>query len=378
MATQQNSFDFNNRLRSFDNELAVLIANSPALLSLAVRRLASGLVTLNSRTPVTQNKHEWTELTMTPELGYVSGTHTNSVTTLALVDATGFVADMILAFEGTDEVMKVTAVSGNNLTVVRGYGGSTAAALADNILIRVVSRPRPEGSNPDPNANTPPAVNYNYTEIFDDTFMVSNTLVNTGLGGMSDVVDTNLQQSMLKVIRRMNNATIYGRRVQRSATEKGTMGGILQLVTNRINAAGVALESATMNDAVEAIFKSGGTPNAIVCNTNQARRITAFQEAKMFVLRADNTIGSSVSQFQSDLPMGAISTIVVEPSFPRTKIAFLDTEKMYLEPMSGRSLGEWDATLPGADNISRRILGEYTLELLNGGAAHAIIDNLEE
>lgn len=378
MATQQNSFDFNNRLRSFDNELAVLIANSPALLSLAVRRLASGLVTLNSRTPVTQNKHEWTELAMTPELGYVSGTHTNSVTTLALVDATGFVADMILAFEGTDEVMKVTAVSGNNLTVVRGYGGSTAAALADNILIRVVSRPRPEGSNPDPNANTPPAVNYNCTEIFDDTFMVSNTLVNTGLGGMSDVVDTNLQQSMLKVVRRINNATIYGRRVQRSATEKGTMGGILQLVTNRINAAGVALESATMNDAVEAIFKSGGTPNAIVCNTNQARRITAFQEAKMFVLRADNTIGSSVSQFQSDLPMGAISTIVIEPSFPRTKIAFLDTEKMYLEPMSGRSLGEWDATLPGADNISRRILGEYTLELLNGGAAHAIIDNLEE
>ncbi|TAN71609.1 MAG: hypothetical protein EPN17_00965 [Methylobacter sp.] len=376
MATQQTSDVFNNKLRSLDNEMATLVSLQPNLISLLSSSSTSGLMIINSRTPVSQNKHEWAELQLSPELGYVSGAHTNAVTTLSLVDATGFVADMILAFEGSDEVMKVTAVTNNDLTVVRGYGGSTAAALTDAMLIRVVSRPRPEGSDPDPNANSVPSVNYNYTEIFDDTFKVSNTTVSTALGGISDIINTNLMQSMLKVTRRINTAAIYGRRVQRSASEKGTMGGILQLVTNRVNAAGAALTSTILNDGVESIFKNGGTPNAIICNTNQARRITAFHAAQMFVLRADNTVGSSVNQFQSDLPMGAISTIVVEPSFPKTKIGLLDMSKLFLDPMQGRGLAEWDATLPGADAVSRRLLGEYTLELLNGDAAHAIIDNL--
>lgn len=376
MATQQLSYDFNNALRSLDNELATLVSLQPSLISLLTSESGAGLTVLNSRTPVTQNKHEWPELVMTPEQGTVSGAHTNVVTTLTLADGAGFVADMMLAFEGTDEVMKVTEVAGNDLTVVRGYGGSTAAALTDGMLVRVISRPRPEGSDPDPNANAVPRVMYNYTEIFDDTFKVSGTAVNTQLAGVPDLVNTNLMQSMLRVTRRINAAAIYGRRVQRSASEKGSMGGILQLVTNRINAAGAALTSTILNDAVETIFKNGGAPTAIICNTNQARKITAFHAAQMFVLRADNTVGSSVNQFQSDLPMGAISNIVVEPSYPKTKVALLDMSKLYLDPFAGRGLKEFDATLPGADAISRRLLGEYTLELLNGGEAHAIIDNL--
>ena len=376
MATQQTSLDFNNALRSLDNELATLISLQPNLISLLASTGQSGMTVLNSRTPVTQNKHEWPELQMTAEQGSVSGAHTNIVTTLALVDATGFLADMVLAFEGTDEVVKVTAVAGNNLTVVRGYGGSTAAALTDATLVRVISRPRAEGSDPDPNANSTPSVNFNYTEIFDDTFKVTGTAVNTALAGVPDLVNLNLQQSMLKVTRRINTAAIFGRRVARSLTEKGTMGGILQLVTNRVNAAGEALTATILNDAVETIFKNGGAPSAIVCNTNQARKITAFHASQMFVLRADNTVGSSVNQFQSDLPMGSIQNIVVDPNFPKTKIGLLDMSKIYLDPYSGRSLREFDATLPGADAISRRLLGEYTLELLNGSAAHAIIDNL--
>lgn len=376
MQTQQTSDDFSNKLRSLDNELATLISLQPNLISLLSAPTQSGVSIINSRTPVTQNKHEWVELQLVPELGYVSGAHTDAVTTLNLADATGFVDDMILAFEGTDEVMKVTAVVANALTVVRGYGGSTPAALTDAMLIRVVSRPRPEGSNPDPKANSVPVVGYNYTEIFDDTFMVTNTAINTAMGGISNLVDTNLMQSLLKVQRRINTAAIYGRRVQRTGGEKGTMGGILQLVTNRINAAGAALTATALNDGVEAIFKSGGAPTAIICNTNQARRITALHAAQMFVLRADNTVGSSVNQFQSDLPMGAISTIVVEPSFPKTKIGLLDMSKIFLDPMTARGMSEWNATLPGADAVSRRLLGEYTLEVLNGNAAHAIIDNL--
>ena len=154
------------------------------------------------------------------------------------------------------------------------------------------------------------------------------------------------------------------------------MGGILQFVTNKINAAGQALSQKIINDGIETIFSNGGAPTALVCNTNQARRIAAFYANQLLVLRGDETSGSSVQRFQSDLPSGVITTIVVEPNFPRTKVGILDMNKIYLEFMQGRGLMEKDATLPAADAISRRLLCEATLEVLNGDAAHALIENL--
>jgi hypothetical protein len=381
--SQQTSDLFANKLRSFENELSVLVASQPSFLSLLGSTAANGMRIMTSRTPVTQHKHEFAELVMSPEQFQVSGSHTNSVTTLSLVNATGALVDMTLAFEGTDEVMKVTAVSGNNLTVVRGYGGSSVQALSDGMLIRVISRPRPEGSDPDPKANIVPTVNYNYTEIFDDTYKVSGTSVNTNLGGVNSLLNVNAQQSMIRVTRRLNAAAIYGRRVQRSTvngvvTENGSMGGILEMVTKRINAAGVALSQTQLNDGIESIFKDGGSSDIIICNVNQARRITAFHAQQMLVLRADNTVGSSVQQFQGDLPTGAPSTILVDPNFPRTKVGLIDSQKIFLEFMQNRSLAEYDATLPGSDAVSRRILCEATLEVINGASAHAIIDNLAE
>lgn len=375
--TQQTSDLFQNKLRSFDAELAVLIAQQPSLISLLASPAADGRVAIRSRSTVTQHRHEFTELAMSPEQFEVNGAHTYGDTTLSLVDATGAVEGMILAFEGTDELARVSQVAGSVITVARGYGDTTKKApLADGMLVRVVSIPRPEGSDPDPDANKVASVNYNFTEIFDDTYKVSGTTVNTDLGGIQSIINTNAMQSMLKVTRRLNMATIYGYRVQRSQTERGSMGGILQFVTNKINAAGQALSQKIINDGIETIFSNGGAPTALVCNTNQARRIAAFYANQLLVLRGDETSGSSVQQFQSDLPNGVITTIVVEPNFPRTKVGILDMNKIYLEFMQGRGLMEKDATLPAADAISRRLLCEATLEVLNGDAAHAIIENL--
>jgi hypothetical protein len=379
MTGQQTSTEFLNARRSLDSELAVLTAAQPNLISLMTTTLASGLKVFRSNTPVTNNKHEWSELVMRPEQGVVNGAHNNSTTTLALVSATGFYVDMVLAFEGSDEVMYVTAVSGNNLTVVRGYGGSTAASLIDGTVTRIISRPRPEGSDPDANANSMPSMNYNYTEIFDDTFKVSGTSVGTDLAGINNLIDTNTMQSMLTVTRRINTATIYGRRVQRvKGVSNGSMGGLLQLITKRSNAAGADLDATILNTGIENIFKDGGSPNVILCNTNQARKISAFNNAKLFIQRGDATAGTSVNAFQSDLPtpLGQIQNIVVDPNFPKTKVAILDLNKIFLEEFAGRGLKEFDATLPGADAIARRILGEFTLEVLNGGEAHCILDNL--
>lgn len=58
------------------------------------------------------------------------GAITVSQTTITVKDATGIVANMLLSCG--DEIMSVASVSGDNVTVVRGYDGTTAVAHSNN------------------------------------------------------------------------------------------------------------------------------------------------------------------------------------------------------------------------------------------------------
>ena len=64
-----------------------------------------------------------------------------AATTIAVADGTKFRAGMTASPAGSDEVVLITAVSGNNLTVVRGFGGTTAADIASGAVLRKASRP---------------------------------------------------------------------------------------------------------------------------------------------------------------------------------------------------------------------------------------------
>ena len=69
-----------------------------------------------------------------------------AATTLSVVDGSKFRAGMLVSPAGSDEVILVTAVASNNLTVVRGFGGTTAADIADETVITIDSVGRGENS----------------------------------------------------------------------------------------------------------------------------------------------------------------------------------------------------------------------------------------
>ncbi len=68
-----------------------------------------------------------------------NGDHTAAVTTIDVAAGGAFgVGDLIQA-SGSSEIMEVTAVVANALTVDRGYGGTTAAAIADTTDIDILA-----------------------------------------------------------------------------------------------------------------------------------------------------------------------------------------------------------------------------------------------
>jgi len=370
------SYSFQDLTRDLSEVFATLVAGSPTFLS---------------KIPVVGRarhyKHEWVEDVVQPTQDSLAADITDSDTSITVADGTKFKTGMILGFVGYDEQMKVLSVSGDVLTVQRGYGDTTPEAMTSGTVVKILYIPAAEGTEPGDDSWTEPGTEYNFTQIFTRTIRVSNTVRNSRHLVFEDIIDRAVRDGLIQLQMEMNHAAIFGRRYADPADPAvpRTMGGVLYFVDrsggNVHDAGGAELSPTMMNDLLEEIAKDGGQPNLILVGTKQARKISSFNltSGSAPIVRTrltDTRTGSAVYEFVGDLPLGMIETIVVDVNFPDDRVMFLDTRRLALVPMENRALSDFDATPAGADFVARRILGEYTLEVRNSLQAHGLIKNL--
>lgn len=380
MANYQNSYDFANVKRDLQEAYMQLVAAQPLLIS-QVRVGGAAAAT----------KHEWLEEKLTPTTATISAFDIDGDGTGITVDSTaGFTAGDILsvqtsAFASRTEVIKVASVdSATELTVVRDYGGSTGATFATGDILTLVASPLNEGTDASVTKGAGEAsVNYNYTEIQDAVAKVSKTAQAVGIYGVSNALNDQVTRKMLHMLRRQNTSLIHGRRVERTASEAGTAGGLLQYLSGGNGAAvSGAVTSTVINNAFEAIFDDGAFSNnyVLLCAENQARKISAFNTTGSNPVaqfnRSETTTGSFVTTFVSDLGAanGFSARVYVDPNFPKDQIAIVDMNRVEVNYL--RTLSDEDATLPGSDYFQRRMLAEYTFTIRDGQNAHALLTAL--
>src|SRR5205085_4334407 len=108
----------------------------------------------------------------------------------------------------------------NTLTVVRAYGGSTAAALANNQVLQILGNAALEGDTADAARFTARTRRTNYTQIFASTVEVSGSELAVRQVGVADEVDYQKQQRLRELLRDLENCAINGRSA--AATPEGS------------------------------------------------------------------------------------------------------------------------------------------------------------
>lgn len=386
------SYDYVNLVRDLSDAFQLIVKKVPVLAAL----VGAPLVGLDGNPlKATATKHEWLEDVMSPQGWTVNATRNIAGATLVLVSTTGIKVGMVLGFESADGATKtvqlvVTAVTNGTDLAVSVYGSSTDVQLVATDVVKLVGLPKAESTTADPSDGYEPTVEYNYTQIFDRTAKVSLTAEAVKKYGIESAIDYQVERKLLELAYEMNNAIIYGRRVQRTGTTPGTtgsMGGLLYFLQaasgNKVDASGAAISPTLLNNAFELGLDNGATNmRTLLCNVNQARKISAFNTTgnNPIVTQDSKSAGSFVLRFVSDIPMGdagMVSQIVVDQHFPKDKIALVDVEKLGIVPLVDRQFTDKDATLPGADYVARRILGEYTMECKNAANAHVLIEDLD-
>lgn len=120
--------------------------------------------------------------------------------------------------------------------------------------------------------------------------------------------------------------------------------------------------------------------NTLVCNINQARKISAFNTSGTNpVITQDSTqAGSYVLRFISDIPVagGVVSNILLDEKMPNNAVQLIDINRIALVPYQNRGVRLVPGTQPGQDGQTAILRGEYSMVVKDGKYSHGIIKNL--
>lgn len=195
---------------------------------------------------VTDPKFEMYEDELLPDTCQVNGAlPLTSETSVVLDDSSMIPVGALLHNPIGGEIMRVTANNGTTtVTVVRGQGSSTAAAIADNQVLFILGTSFAEGTSPAAAVTTKTETVYNYCQIFKKTINLTKTLQATSTKG-GDWEKRKLLQAEMEFMRDMNYALQFGSRSSSESNQRLT-GGLLQFITTNVtdNSAAALTQSA--------------------------------------------------------------------------------------------------------------------------------------
>lgn len=340
------------------------------------------LPTVSFGTPIEPEggyKHSW----LNQQIGLGGSTINGALplgteTTITVDDGSKFRAGQLVSVKGSDEVILVTAVSGNDLTVTRGFGGTTGVAIADGDSIYVDSTGREENSLGVDDSIFEPDPSENFFQTLDTQLTFSRrALAQAQIGNYNDMT-TQINERIRQLTYQLNRMLIRGRKG--SATIAGKLhtyaGGMTywseQTGGYAVDNSAAALTLAKIDDLVEQIVLRGGMTDTIAVGTAKARVIQGLINANYSSQRLSEQLDDrgGLVRLSSDLPiLGQINQIVVDTNLNDNELIMYDSSKPSIVPMAqgnANASGNWrtmDATQPGQDGESLRIVGDFGIEM---------------
>lgn len=130
----------------------------------------------------------------------------------------------------TGEIMRVSSISTNTLTVTRGEAGTTAAALLDNDELVMLNSAYAENSVSGDAAFKNTTFDYNYTQIAKMPYGNSRTEQGTKKYGIDNSYDKKKKAALIDMLRRNNGNMWLGGRSTDTTNKFRTTGGVISFI----------------------------------------------------------------------------------------------------------------------------------------------------
>ena len=212
------------------------------------------------------------------------------------------------------EILEVdTVISDLQFTAKRGAGGTTAAAIADNDFLTLIGSAYAEGTGIPRAVSRNPLKNFNYVQIFKDTYELTGTADKTETRTNNNYSEDK-KRKMFKHSQDIEWSMLFGTRSETTGDNgkpKRTMGGLRTFIpAANTTIFASAVTPATLLDAVAPAFNfatSGAGDSRMVFAGNQA----LIELSKAFSNEAVYTVNNTMKVYGMDfqefiLPNGRV------------------------------------------------------------------------
>jgi hypothetical protein len=331
----------------------------------------------------TSTYHEWLEDELLPNKDAINDdtwTDPAADTTFDVDNGDRFRVGDQVQVAGSSELMLVTGISTDTLTVTRGYGSTTPENLADDQAIHILGNAALEGDDAPSARFTNRVRTGNWTQIFTAAVRVSGSDLAVRKLSVTDELDYQKQERLRELLRDLENTVINGTAPsaspQGSSSVRRTMKGIIPSLTTNVFEPGVDsfpadadLTEAQLNLALRLVWENASSRiDTIVCNGYQKRRINSFITSARSYGSGEETYRDMVSVYESDF---GVCRVILSRSVPTDTILLLDSSRIDVLPLAGRSF-HYKPLASTGDYEAGEVIGEYTLELRNQAAAGKI------
>jgi hypothetical protein len=324
-------------------------------------------------------RYEWLEDSMSARSTTLAEEAAQAETEIDVTDGSIFKEGDVVKVES--ELMYVSSVATNTITVTRGFAGTSDVTHATALSIALATIARVEGADYDTGHTTALSNPYNFTQILAEAVKVTGSeAVNTKYG----VADT-MSYHLSKLIGGSNGMgeknragklpillqqTFYnGQRAVGTASTPRAMGGFEAYVTTNVtDLSSAKLQRDHIEDAFQQCYEAGGDPDTIIVGSWLRRKISSFYEGLIATTNSETRGGSVIETVKTNFGQ---MEVMYDRWCPSDRLYIVEKSKLGWVEM--RPFQVYDRPSTG-DYTVKEILGEYGFVLTNQ-TAHAYIKN---
>jgi hypothetical protein len=284
--------------------------------------------------------------------------------------------DLILVPSSTltgGEYMKVTAVAGAVLTVVRNYTGDgvTGGTAIIGSYVAIVGNVNEENATVRQIKTTTESQVTNYTQIIRTPFGASNTLQATALYGGSERPRQRRKMATQHAFEQ-ERAFLFGKKQLTTGPnghrERST-GGLLSWIVSNVTAAGGTLTQATLESWAETMFRYGSGTKLVLASRKFATQLDNLAAGKLQTVPRADTYGVNVKSFVSahgEFMVSIHDMLINDYSGYAIAVDMDNVMKRYLSDDDGARDGRLRTNVqdPSADGFIDEYLSEVGLHVL--------------
>lgn len=250
-------------IRAVDEQIALLEPNEAPLIT-----ILAASETL--RKDENSTKVEWFEDEFVPLWGVTDAAgYLAAATVINVADGTQFLAgDLFIIpkavnLSAAPELVRVTSVAANALTVVRGWAGTTPAAIAAAATpVRIVGSAIAEGADRIASKSTSKVPAYNNMQIFRTAFEASRSAMQSAAyGAATGEWALEMRKKLVEHKRGMNSAFLFGTKGSTTVNGKPvrTCDGLNTIISTNVKDGGGTLTQKVFDDYLDVSFRYGST-----------------------------------------------------------------------------------------------------------------------